>query len=426
VSSPLQRLTQRKLVQWGLAYLAGGWLFLEAFGFVAENFGWPAVLVRSATVLLGFGFLATLVLAWYHGDKGAQRVKGPELVLLAGLVSGAIATVVFVQRRAETQLTESPGGDQPAVFRAGWIAVLPFANLSGDPDDEFFGEGLTYEITAALERVGDLRVISPGSSRSFKDRADRTLTDIGGELGVALLLDGGLRVVGGQMRLSAQLVAAQTGEQLWSDSYDRELTTREIFDLQGEIAGQIAAALHAEQSFADREPSGSPPTENLEAYNAYLRGRYFFNRGSPGSVAQSITEYERALELDPEFALAYAGLAESWLTYAHGGVSPHEAFPKGLSRAREALELDSTLADVHTTLADAKFHYEWDWHGAEQEFLLGLELGSTHSTAHFWYGGLLLALGRFEEALQQMDRARGRWIRSPYPLATLRRGPSIW
>lgn len=399
-----QSLRQKKLVQWGLAYLAGGWLFLEAFGFIAENFGWPSGLVRAATVLLGFGFLATLVLAWYHGEKGAQRATGLESLLLAGLSLAAVTTVLFMDLGpGESSEASAPGS--PATFRAGWIAVLPFSNVSGDPENEYFSEGLTYEITSALERIGDLRVISPGSSMSFKDRAGRTLTEIGRDLGVQLLLDGGLRVAGRQMRLSAQLVDAESGEQVWSDSYDRELSTDEIFALQGDIANQIATALQAEESLSSDRSIG-PPTDNLEAYNAYLRGRYFFKQVSPGYMERSIQEYERALDLDPGFALAYAALAESWLTYAHYGQPPHEVFPEGLRRARQALALDSTLADAHTTLADSKFHYEWDWEGAERGFLLALELGSTHSTPHFWYGGLLLALGRFDEALESNARAR--------------------
>ncbi len=404
MSALLQSLRHRKLVQWGLAYLAGGWLVLEAFGFIAENFGWPGGLVRVATVLLGFGFFATLILAWYHGEKGAQRVSGSELLLLTGLSVAAVTSVLFMDW-GPAELTETSAASPAATFRAGWIAVLPFTNVSGDPDNEYFSEGLTYEITSALERIGDLRVISPGSSMSYKERGGRTLSDIGRDLGVKLLLDGGLRVSGGQMRLNAQLVDAETGEQVWSDSYDRELSTDEIFALQGDIADQIATALQAEESISSDRSAG-PPTDNLDAYNAYLRGRYFFTQASPGYMERSIEEYERALDLDPGFALAYAALAESWLTYAHYGQPPHEVFPEGLRRARQALALDSTLADAQTTLADSKFHYEWDWEEAERGFLLALELGSTHSTPHSWYGGLLLALGRFDEALESITRAR--------------------
>lgn len=414
MSSLLRRLRDRKLVQWGLAYLAGAWGLLEVIEFVADNFAWPGAVVRGAAVTLAAGFLVTLVLAWYHGEKGHQRVTAVEGALLIVLIAATGAGIAAIAPGSEKPPNE-PGHAAPAAASTTKLAVLPFRTLSEDPEDAYFAEGITEDIQAALGRAGDLRVISSTSSMRYRERGDRTLREIASELDVDLVLEGTVRRGGDRVLVVAHLADASADEEVWSDSFDRELTASAIFDIQRDIATDIARALHSRHHL--ELATGPRPTESLEAYNHYLRGRYFFGRGGPDGLARSIEEYQRAIALDPAFALAHAALGASWLASAHFGSPPHEVFPRGIEAASEALRLDSTVAEAYTVLADSRFHYEWDWDGAERAFRRGLALNPSHAEAHWWYAGYLAAVGRFDEAFDQLELGREMDPVSPIGLA---------
>lgn len=403
MSSLLRRLRDRKLVQWGLAYLAGAWGLLEVIDFVADNFAWPGAVVRGATVTLAMGFLVTLVLAWYHGEKGQQKVTAVEGALLFVLIAATGAGIVLIVPGSEKPPNE-PGHVAPVAASTAKLAVLPFRTLSEDPEDAYFAEGITEDIQAALGSAGDLRVISSTSSMRYRERGDSTLREIASELGVNLVLEGTVRRGGDRVLVVAHLADASADEEVWSDSFDRELTASAIFDIQRDIATDIARALHSRHHL---ELATRPHlTESLEAYNHYLRGRHFFGRGGADGLARSIKEYQRAIALDPAFALAHAALGTSWLSSAHFGNPPHEVFPRGLEAAKRALDLDSTVAEAYTVLADTRFHYEWDWDGAERAFRRGLTLNPSHAEAHWWYAGYLAAVGRFDEAFDQLELGR--------------------
>ncbi|MDX1579779.1 MAG: tetratricopeptide repeat protein, partial [Gemmatimonadota bacterium] len=270
----------------------------------------------------------------------------------------------------------------------------------------YFGAGMTLELTTALNKIPGLRVKSPGSTARFRDRASLTSAAIADRLGARLLLDGAVQLLAEAVRVSWQLVDAPSDEQLAGDSYEATFTPDGIFDLQARIAARIAEAL----GLGVREPGLEPGlgTDDLGAYQAYLEGLYRFEQAGAGGFQAAIPSYERAIELDPDFALAHAGLAEAWLASAHSGVLPELAFTEGIRHAEHAIALDPGLADAYTVQADSRFHYEWDWEGAERAFLLGLELQPTFATAHWWYAGLLAALGRFDEAEEQLDMARAK------------------
>jgi serine/threonine-protein kinase len=221
--SLLTRLKERKLVQWALAYLAGAWVLLEATGFVSDRFAWPEVIVRALTILAGVGFFVVLVLAWYHGEKGRQRVSGPELLMLAALFIVAGVALSFVGPNPASVSEEENAlplphadDDRPSV------AALPFDNLSPDPDDAYFAAGVHEEILTHLARVAGLKVISRTSVLEYQD-ADKNLREIAGELGVNHILEGSVRRAGNRLRIAVQLIDALTDEHLWAGSYDRNL-----------------------------------------------------------------------------------------------------------------------------------------------------------------------------------------------------------
>ncbi|HEV2122232.1 MAG TPA: hypothetical protein VGW38_05595, partial [Chloroflexota bacterium] len=243
MASLVDRLKEHKLVQWALAYLAGAWVMLQVAGELRDTFAWPPVIVRAFTVLLAVGFLAALVLAWYHGEKGAQRVSGPELLMLTALLVIAGVAVAFVGRADESPTATITGSaDPPAApmeipADRESIAVLPFINMSGEQENEFFSDGITEDILTNLSQIRGLKVISRTSVMQYKG-TQKSLRQIGEELGVGHVLAGSVRRAGDRVRISAQLINARTDEHLWAERYDRQL--KDIFAIQSEIAEQIA------------------------------------------------------------------------------------------------------------------------------------------------------------------------------------------
>ncbi len=401
MASVFQRLTQRKIVQWAIAYVAGAWLLLEVLGFVAENFGWPAGIVRGATVFLGIGFFVTLVLAWYHGEKGQQRATGFELLIIAGLLLVAGVAVAYVSRGSAPEESET-GAPSTLAIDPRSIAVLPFENLSADPENEYFSAGITDDILTQLARIGDLKVISRTSIMKYKERAGQSLPEIAAELGVGTVLEGAVRRSGNRVRINAQLVDTGTDQQLWAQSYDEELTAANIFMIQSDIARKIAGALQATLAPVVE----ARRTESLEAYDLYTRGRYLANRSVSREDLESAADlYRQAIAADPAYALAHVGLAGTYIfRWALGFLAAAEAIPQARAAVERALELDQTLAEAHAALGmvlTAELRFE----EAEREFQRALELNPGSADVHLQYGGLLLDLARYEESVRQARRA---------------------
>jgi TolB-like protein len=239
----LQRLKERKLVQWALAYLAGAWALLECLGFLSEQFQWPALVAQVVTILAAFGFFVALVVAWYHGEKGQQRVSGAELPMIAALLAVAAAALGIWSRGTVPYVATAPEPYDPGVVRDDGrpsIAVLPFADMSPDGDQEFFADGIAEEILNALTQVSGLRVAARTSAFSFKG-SDTDIRTVGERLSVGSVLEGSVRKEGNQVRITAQLIDVEDGFHVWSESYDREL--KSVFDVQDEIAREVVGAL---------------------------------------------------------------------------------------------------------------------------------------------------------------------------------------
>ena len=304
----LQRLKQRKLVQWAIAYVAAAFALLQGIDIVAQQFGWPEGVRRGITLGLVVGFFVTLVLAWYHGERGAQRVTGTEL-LINGLVlalGGGFLWRFAAVRSADSKTATVPN-ESRSVINAKSIAVLPFENRSHDPDNAYFADGIQDEILTRLAKIADLKVISRTSTQHYKS-APENLPEIARQLGVAHIVEGSVQKSGDSVRVNVQLIKAANDSHLWADTFDRKLT--DIFSVETEVAKAIADQLSAKLTGQEEQIIAAKPTDNLEAYDAYLRGLAFsLKPTTPVSILGAQKYLRDAVGLDPKFALAWALLS---------------------------------------------------------------------------------------------------------------------
>ena len=279
------------------------------------------------------------------------------------------------------------------------IAVLPFANSSADPENEYFSDGMTDELITALSKVEGLRVASRTSVFAFKNLRE-DVRSIGARLDVSAVLEGAVRKSGNRLRISVQLISVADGRMLWSERFDREMA--DVFAVQDEIAGTIVRTLRSTLLGDLGDPTPVRYTENVRAYSLYLKGRFWWNRRTQTDIAEGIKYFEQAIAEDPGYALAYSGLADSYaLDLDYRGVPVAEGMERARREARKAIELDESLAEAHTSLAWVTFIYDWDWAGAEREFSRAIQLNPRYGTARQWYAWFLAAMGRFEEGLAE-------------------------
>jgi serine/threonine-protein kinase len=287
--------------------------------------------------------------------------------------------------------------------RARSVAVLPFLNLSADPENEYFADGITEDVIAHLSKIRAVEVISRTSVMPFKKR-EHGLREIAARLGVSTVLDGSVRRAGDRVRIVAHLIDAETDQHIWSETYDRQLT--DIFAIQTDVALHIAQALRAELSADERSRIGREPTTNLTAYQLYLQGRHWLIRYTQEGLRKAIEYFQQAIELDPNYALAYASIAIAHNELAESGASnPAESHAASRASLRRALALDEELGEAHAILAYLSFVADFDWSGAEREFKRALELNPGNADAYDYYGRMLTAAGRYDEALEMLRRA---------------------
>ncbi len=333
--------------------------------------------------------------AWYRAGRLLRRHKAS--VLVASLMSVALLVVAtaigLMLRRA------GPSG----TIRS--IAVLPLKNLSSDPEQEYFSEGLTEELIARLASLEGLRVISHTSVMQYKD-ARKPLPVIAKELNVDTVVEGSVLRVGERVRITAQLIEAAADRHLWAETYERE--HRDILALQNEVTREIAKNIKLKLNPVDQQRLAVSRQVDPEAHAEYLRGRSYWSKRTVSDLWAAVRHFEQAIARDPSYANAYAGLADSYALLGGYDVtaSQHELIPKARAAAMKAIEIDERLAEAHTSLAVIAQNYDWNWQTAEREYRRAIELDTNYATAHHWYGEFLSYLGRFDESFAEFERAR--------------------
>jgi TolB-like protein/class 3 adenylate cyclase/Flp pilus assembly protein TadD len=323
-----------------------------------------------------------------------HRNRLRPVLILAFLAVVSLAAYLF-----------APTGTGDGAFPRNRIAVIPLTNISRDPDDEYFADGMTEELISELSMIRGLDVIARTSVMKYKG-SSADVAEIGRSLGIGTVLEGSVRKASNKARISVKLVDVLTQKHLWSEEYDREL--RDIFAIQSDIAHRVAEVLQIQLVQTEQLQIEKKGTENLEAYRLFLLGRHHLNKRTASDIEKSIGYLSEAVSLDPEYAQAYTTLADAYILAAAAGydILPR---PEATAHARQAvmkaLDLDETLADAHTSLAYLRFRLDWNWTEAEREFLRAIELKPGSSRSHEWYALYLSVLGRREEALAEMKRA---------------------
>jgi TolB-like protein/tetratricopeptide (TPR) repeat protein len=291
---------------------------------------------------------------------------------------------------------------EPAVFDPRRLAILPLTNISEDPNDEYFADGMTEELITTTSSITGLTLIARTSVMGYKGTTKK-VEEIGRELRVGTILEGSVRKAGNRLRINVQLIDVQSQGHLWAQSYDRDL--HDVFAVQSDIAQRVARALKIQLVAKEKKHVQRKPTKSTEAFTLYLKGRHYWNDRTKEGVNIAIEYLEKAIKVDPDFARAYLGLADCHLILGDQGILPSgEAFPKARALATRALELDDSLAEAHATLGSV-MRAEWDWGDSERELKRALELNPSYASAHHWYGVHLNVVGRHDEAMAEMKRA---------------------
>jgi len=305
------------------------------------------------------------------------------------------------RERESGRVAGAPGVSTPPRIRS--LAVLPFTNMSADKENEYFCDGLSEEIINALCHIRELRVVARTSAFAFKGK-EIDIREVGEKLNVGAVLEGSVRKSGERLRITAQLVNVQDGYHLWSGQFDREM--KDIFDIQEEISLTIVDQLKLKLLKDEKEKILTRATENHEAYDCFLKGRYFWYRRYERSMQRGLQYFQQAIEKDPAYALPHVGIADTFGLFGNLGFTPpHQAYPRARAAAKKALEIDPELAEAYASLGWIATWYDWDWPAAERHFLKAIQKKPEYTLAHHWYGNCLLCTGRFDESIREMQEA---------------------
>jgi serine/threonine protein kinase/tetratricopeptide (TPR) repeat protein len=333
------------------------------------------------------------------------RPSSPRRRLVWGIGSVVVAIAAAVLILAKRGTLNVDGVTQSGSVNIRSIAVLPLDNYSGDSTQDYFAEGMTDELTAALATISQLRVTSRGSAMQFQGKQRPPTPDIAKRLNVDAVVEGSVIRSGDRVRITAQLIDARADKHLWSESFERN--SRDVLSLQADLASAIARAINVRLTEREQARLASAPSLSPEAHDAYLKGRYFFNRPSDENLKKAIDKFEEAVKLNPTFAQAYSGLSDAylWAGYNEGLFTAAQAKPKAKAAAEKAVQLDSNSAEARASLATFKLFYEFDWKGSEVEFRKAIALNPNYAFAHDQFGMMLGFVGRYDEAIAEGRRA---------------------
>src|SRR5256886_1054455 len=413
-------LKRRNVYKVAVAYIVAGWALSQGIAQVFPVFDIPNWVIRLIVLLIIIGLPIALILAWTFEltPQGIKRTEDVDLAVAAQqpkkrtwifvVIIGALVSIGLFFLGRYSAFNGAPRQDasaartEAATVSNKSIAVLPFDNLSRDPDNAYFAEGVQDEILTRLAKVADLKVISRTSTQHFKSTPEN-LPQIAKQLGVAHILEGSVQKANDQVRVTVQLINALTDAHLWADTYDRKLT--DIFAVESEIAKTIAESLQARLTGSEKRLIAKAPTANPEAYELYLKGRFFWNKRTGDDLRKSIEYLKQAIAKDPGYALAYAALADSYgLLRFYGGASPAESVVPAQAAAKKALELDDSLAEAHASLGLIATE-ELEVNRGVNELERAIQLNPNYATAHHWLGLALATLRQSDRSIGELKRA---------------------
>ena len=406
-------LKRRNVYKVAVAYAVVGWLLAQIATQIFPFLEIPNWVVRLVIVLIAIGFPIALVIAWAFeatpegikrtevADATHEHSRGKAWIYIV-IIGAGISVALFFLGRYSTGSKATTAVSNELFAKS--IAVLPFDNLSRDPDNAFFAEGVQDEILTRLAKVADLKVISRTSTQRFK-AAPSDLREIAKQLGVMNILEGSVQKSNDKVRINVQLINAVTDTHLWADIYDRKLT--DLFTVESDIAKTIADTLQAKLTGSEKVMMAKTPTTNQEAYQLYLQGRFFWNKRTAPDLRKAAEYFDQAIQKDPNYALAYATKAQALLLLpAYGGGAPNDYFPAAIAAAEKALSIDPKSPEAQTALANLKGAYDFDYPGAIAALERAIELNPNDATAHNWLGNDVLAnVGQTEREMQEMKRA---------------------
>ena len=410
-------LKRRNVYKVAITYAVIAWLLIQAASILLPTFEAPTWVMKAFVVFLAFGFVISVSISWAFEatPEGLKRTENVSPDMAAALptwsprkfatfiiVVAAIAAGLFAYQFLRTRSTTTQPKTEMAMSSQKSIAVLPLLNESGDPKDEYFSDGLSEELIAALAQIRELKVIGRSSSFRFKDRKEESKT-IGEKLGVATLLEGTVRKQGERVRIVAELINAADGIELWTRTFDREL--KDIFAVQEEIANAVASSLKVTLLGADERAVTKSATRNTEAHNAYLQGHFYLLRRNLEDYRRSIAQYDEAIRLDPDYALAYAERSEAWTLSGDLSGQGKTAWPKAREDAERAVAIAPMLAEAHSALGWVRSFAEWKFADGLSELKRAQELSPANPTTNELLARVIVYVGKLDEAEKQARHA---------------------
>jgi TolB-like protein len=412
-------LKRRNVYKVAITYAVVAWLLIQAASILLPTFEAPSWVMKVFVVFLAFGFVISVIISWAFEatPEGLRRTedvphdtvlptwsarKFATFVVAVAVIAAGLLAYQFLRSKPTPAPQSNEAATAASAISQKSIAVLPLLNESGDPGDEYFSDGLSEELIAALAQIRELKVIGRSSSFRFKDRKEETKT-IGEKLGVATLLEGTVRKQGERVRIVAELINAADGIELWTRTFDREL--KDIFAVQQEIAAAVAASLKVTLLGLDERSSANPATKNTEAHNAYLQGHFYFQRRNLQDYRKAVAEFDRAIMLDPDYAVAYAERAEAWVWIGDLNGEGKTAWPKARNDAEKAVAIAPALAEAHAALGWVRFFVEWKFAEGLSELRRAKELSPANPTTNDLLARVVVYLGKVDEAERQARQA---------------------
>ena len=409
MASVWEEMKRRKVVKVAVAYAIVAWLLVQVIVSVEVPLRLPDWADTLVIVFLLIGFVVAVFLAWAYeltpegvertgsapfADKTPARPRRTLDIAIIALLALALGFVVLDNYVLQNSADVPPNS----------IAVLPFDNLSPNEDDAYFAAGLHEEVLNQLEKLEDLSVSSRTTVLLYQD-SDLSTPEIAAELNVGTIMEGSVRYADDRVRITLQLIDAETDQHLWSETYDQEF--EDIFAIESNIAMNVADAMEAEFSLEEQENVARAPTESTEALKLYMQGRYFWNFRTEEAIEMALGYFQDAIGLDSDYAKAYSGIADVWLSRGwYSVLAPRDTFPNAIAATEMALRLDDTLVQAQATRAHIYLEFDHDWDVAEEGYLRAIALDPSYPSAHQWYGGYLSAMERHEQALEQALIAR--------------------